>query len=123
MDLDTAVAMISPSADIRTPMGAFTGGKAYREWISEHFRAFPDMHHEIRGITAESERTLAFEWGATGTFTAPLAIASGEVRPNGKAIDLPGADFWGVEGGLIAIYHIHFDRLEFLQQLGLASAG
>jgi hypothetical protein len=27
MDLDTAVAMISPSADIRTPMGAFTGGK------------------------------------------------------------------------------------------------
>jgi hypothetical protein len=26
MDLDTAVAMISPSAEIRTPMGSFTGG-------------------------------------------------------------------------------------------------
>ena len=33
MDLDTAVAMISPSVDIRTPMGACTGEKAYREWI------------------------------------------------------------------------------------------
>jgi hypothetical protein len=30
MDLDTAVAMISPSAEIRTPMGSFTGGEAYR---------------------------------------------------------------------------------------------
>ena len=122
MDLDTAVAMISPSADIRTPMGAFTGRKAYREWISEHFRAFPDMHHEIRDITVESDRTLAFEWRATGTFTAPLAMPGGEVPPNGKAIDLPGAEFWRVEGGLIVVHHLYFDRLEFLQQLGLASA-
>jgi steroid delta-isomerase-like uncharacterized protein len=122
MDLDTAVAMISPSADIRTPMGSFTGREAYREWISEHFRAFPDMHHEIRGITVESDRTLAFEWRATGTFASPLAMPGGEVPPNGKTIDLPGAEFWLVEGGLIVIDHLYFDRLEFLQQLGLASA-
>jgi predicted ester cyclase len=121
MDLDTAVAMISPSADIRTPMGAFTGGKAYREWIPEHFRAFPDMRHEIRGVTAESDRTLAFEWRATGTFAAPLLMPGGEVPPNGKTIDLPGAEFWRVEGGLIVIDHLYFDRLEFLQQLGLTS--
>ena len=101
MNLDRAVAMISPLVDIRMPMGAFTGGKAYREWISEHFRAFPDMHHEIRGITVESDRTLTFEWRATGTFTAPLAMSGGEVSPNGKTIDLPGAEFWRVEGGLI----------------------
>jgi len=30
-DLDSAVAMISPAAEIRTPMGSFTGGEAYRE--------------------------------------------------------------------------------------------
>jgi predicted ester cyclase len=121
MDLDTAVAMISPSADIRTPMGAFTGRKAYREWISEHFRAFPDMRHEIRGITAESDRTLAFEWRATGTFAVPLLMPGGEVPPNGKTIDLPGAEFWRVEGGLIVIDHLYFDRLDFLQQPGLTS--
>jgi predicted ester cyclase len=122
MDLDTAVAMISPAADIRTPMRAFTGGKAYQEWISEHFGAFPDMHHEIRGVTVESDRTLAFEWRATGTFTAPMVTPGGEVPPTGKTIDLPGAEFWRVEGGLIVIDHLYFDRLEFLQQLGLASA-
>jgi predicted ester cyclase len=71
--------MTSPLVDIRMPMGAFTRGKAYREWISEHFRAFPDMHHEIRGITVESDRTLTFEWRATGTFAALLLMPGGEV--------------------------------------------
>jgi hypothetical protein len=61
MDLDSAVALIGPTADIRTPTGAFTGGKAYRNCISRLFRAPPDMRHEIRGIAVESDRTLAFE--------------------------------------------------------------
>ena len=77
------------------------------------------MHHEIPGITVESNWTVAFEWRATGTFTAPLATPSGEVPSTGKTIDLLGADFWRVEGGLIVTYHLYFDRLEFLQQLGL----
>jgi SnoaL-like protein len=85
MDLDTAVAMIRPSADIRTPMGAFTGGKAYREWISEHFRAFPDMRHEIGGLAVELNQTLAFEWRAMGIFAAPLATKTKEAVDMGVA--------------------------------------
>ena len=119
-DFDAAAAMISPSADIRTPMGAFTGGKAYRKWIAEHFRAFPDMYHEIQGTSVESDQPLAFEWRATGTFTGPLAMPGGEVPPTGKTIDLPGADFWRCEDGLIVAYRLYFDRLKFLEQLGLA---
>jgi predicted ester cyclase len=122
-DLNTAVAMISPTADIRTPTGAFTGGKAFRDWLSGHFRAFPDMRHEIRGIAVESDRTLAFEWRATGTFTGPLATPGGDVAPTGKTIDVPGADFWRFEGGLIVAYHLYFDHLVFLRQLGLAPDG
>ena len=41
-DLDVVVAMISPSAAIRTPLGSFTGGDAFREWMLVHFRAMPD---------------------------------------------------------------------------------
>jgi SnoaL-like polyketide cyclase len=78
------------------------------------------MHHEIRGITVESDRTLAFEWRATGTFTAPMVTPGGGVPPTGKTIDLPGAEFCRVEGGLIVVDRLYFDRLEFLQQLGLA---
>ena len=85
MDLDTAVAMISPSTDIRNPMGAFTGGKAYREWISEHFRAFPDAPRDPRHH-GQSDRTLAFEWRATGTFAAPLLMPGGEFRTARRSI-------------------------------------
>jgi len=60
-DPDAVVAMISPSCDIRTPQGSFTGGGAYREWISGLFRAVPDMTHELRGIAVESGQTIAFE--------------------------------------------------------------
>jgi predicted ester cyclase len=119
-DLDSAVAMISPSADIRTPLGAFTGGKAYRYWISGLFRALPDMRHEIRGLAVEWDRTLAFEWRVTGTFTGPLALPGGDAPPTGKTIDVTGADFWRFEGGLIVAYHLYFDHLGLRRQLGLA---
>ena len=52
-ELDAVAAMIAPTADIRTPIGSFTGGEAYRDWMAMHFRALPDFVHEIRGFAAE----------------------------------------------------------------------
>jgi steroid delta-isomerase-like uncharacterized protein len=118
-DLNTAVAMLSPSANIRTPLGSFTGGEAYREWILMHFRALPDFTHEIRGMTAESNQTLAFELHATGTMTGPLALSDGDLSPTGRTIDISAADFWQFENGLIVEYHLYFDRRDFFNQLGL----
>ena len=118
-DLDEVVAAIAPSANIRTPIGSFTGGEAYREWILMHFRAMPDFTHEIRGIAAESDRSLAFELHATGTMTGPLAMPSGDLPPTGRTIDISASDFWQFEDGLIVEYHLYFDRLDFFGQLGL----
>ncbi|MDQ3760433.1 MAG: ester cyclase [Actinomycetota bacterium] len=117
-DLDTAVKMISPSAEVRTPIGSFTGGKAYREWISMQFRAIPDFTHEIRGITVESDNTVAFELHAFGTHTGPMVLPSGEVLGTGNKINMTGADFWRIEDRLIVEYNLYFDRFEFLTQLG-----
>ena len=33
-DLDTVAGMIAPTAEISTPIGSFTGGEAYREWMA-----------------------------------------------------------------------------------------
>jgi len=117
-DLDTVVAMISPSAQVRTPIGSFTGGEAYREWILMQFRAIPDFTHELRGITVESDNAAAFELHAFGTHTGPMDLPSGEVPATGKKIDMLGADFWRLENGLIIEYNLYFDRFEFLTQLG-----
>lgn len=90
-------------------------------WISEHFRAFPDLRHEIRGLAVESNQTLAFEWRHRNLRRASRD-SRGRNSPNRKTIDIPGSDFWRFEGELIVQYHIYFDQLEFLRQLGLTPA-
>lgn len=118
-DLDQVVAMISPSANISTPIGSFTGGEAYRDWMLMHFRAMPDFTHEIRGMAAESDQTIAFELHATGTMTGPLTMPNGDVPPTGRTIDVSAADFWRFEDGLIVDYHLYFNLADFLAQLGI----
>jgi steroid delta-isomerase-like uncharacterized protein len=122
MDLDAAAAMISPTADVRTPMGAFTGREAFRAWLSGLCRTLPDMRHVIRGLAVEWGQTLAFEWRLAGTFAGPLRMPGEAVPPTGKRLDIPGSAFWQFEGGLIVAYHVYFDQLEFLRQLGVPSA-
>ncbi|NCR15926.1 MAG: ester cyclase [Microcystis aeruginosa LL13-03] len=119
-NMNEVVEMISPSADIRTPIGSFTGGEAYREWMLMHFRALPDFTHEIWGLSAESGQTLAFELHATGTHTGPLVLPSGEIAPTGRTLDVSAVDVWRFEDGLIVEYHLYFDLFDFLRQLGLA---
>ncbi|MBK8176888.1 MAG: nuclear transport factor 2 family protein [Rhodospirillales bacterium] len=118
-DLDTVAEMIDPQAQIRTPIGSFTGGEAYREWMQMHFRALPDFTHEIRGFTAETGEVLGFELHATGTFTGPLDLPGGVAAPTGRRVDISAVDFWRIEDGLITDYHLYFDRLDFFTQLGL----
>jgi steroid delta-isomerase-like uncharacterized protein len=122
-NLDEMAAMIAPQASIRTPIGSFTGGEAYREWILMHFRAMPDFFHEIRGLAAETEQTLAFELHATGTFTGPLAMPGGDLAPTGRRIDVSAADFWRFENGQIVEYNLYFDRADFFEQLGVQPPG
>ena len=122
-DLDRAVAMLGPSVAVRTPLGSFVGREAYRNWIAAHFRAIPDFTHEIRGMAAAADQTLAFELHASGTFTGPLAMPDGDVAPTGRSIDVSAVDLWRFEGALVVEYHLYFDRLDFLGQLGLAPDG
>jgi len=121
-DIDGMTAMISPHADVRTPLGNLTGPQEYPEWIEMHFQALLDFTHEIRGIAVESEadQTLAFELHATGTHTGKLTLPSGDVPPTGRRVDVPAADFWRFSDGLIVEYRLYFNLVDFLGQLGLA---
>jgi predicted ester cyclase len=122
-DVDAAVAMVSPSAEIRIPSGPIAGAEGYRAWLETLFRAIPDMHHQIQGLVGESEQTIGFEYRVTGTFSGPLATPGGDAPPTGNAIDMIGADFWKFEGDLIVAYDVYYDQLEFFRQLGLTPPG
>jgi hypothetical protein len=119
-DFDTMVSMLSPTCEIRTPQGNFTGREEYRQWIAGLMRAVPDLTHELKGIKVESGNTLAFELHAFGMMTGPLGTPDGDVPPTGRHMDVGGTDFWRFNSdGLIELYHLSFDQLEFLTQLGI----
>jgi predicted ester cyclase len=118
-DFNTMVAMLSPTCEIRTPQGNFTGREEYRAWISGLMRAVPNLTHELRGIKVESGDTVAFELHAFGDMTGPLGTPAGDIPPTGRHMDVGGTDFWRFENGLVQQYHLSFDQLEFLTQLGI----
>ena len=118
-DFDTMLGMLSPTCEIRTPQGNFTGREAYRAWIGGLLRAVPDMTHELNGIHVENGDTLAFELHAFGTMTGPLTTPAGEIPPTGRHMDVGGTDSFRFENGLIQQYHLSFDQAEFIRQLGL----
>ena len=80
--------------------------------------AFPDIKHRVID-PIESDGRIAFELEITGTHTAPLVGPGGEIPPTGKPIQLAAANVWTVAGGKIASYHIYFDQMSFMGQLGL----
>jgi predicted ester cyclase len=118
-DFDTMVSMLSPTCEIKTPQGNFTGREEYRAWISGLMRAVPNLTHELRGIKVESGDTVAFELHAFGDMTGPLGTPAGDIPPTGRHMDVGGTDFWRFENGLVQQYHLSFDQLEFLTQLGI----
>lgn len=118
-DMDQVVAMLDPAVAVQTPIGAFTGNEAYRDWMLMHFRALPDFTHEIRGLAAEQGDVLAFELHAFGTFTGPLALPGGDADPTGRRIDMPAVDVWRFAGDRVVDYRLYFDRVDFFTQLGL----
>ena len=72
--------------------------------------AFPDMRVVMDGLSAGDERTM-YRWTLTGTNTGPGGT--------GRAVCVSGREVWRIgEGGLIAESRGHFDKEEYLRQVG-----
>ncbi|MFO0957562.1 MAG: nuclear transport factor 2 family protein [Isosphaeraceae bacterium] len=118
-EMETVASMIAPTGQVHTPIGSFTGGRAFSDWMVNQFRAIPDFTHEVRGLSAEQGDTIAFELHAFGTFSGPLSLGGADIAPTNRKIDVSAVDFWRFENGLIAEYHLYFDRMDFFGQLGI----
>jgi ketosteroid isomerase-like protein len=117
-DFDHVEGMLATDCDFVAPGFSGRGPQAVLGWIQGFMAAFPDVSHELTAIAGDGE-IAAVELRVHGTHTAPLQTATGEVPPTGRTLDLPVADIWRVEGGRIVAYHVYFDQMAFLGQLGL----
>jgi steroid delta-isomerase-like uncharacterized protein len=82
------------------------------EWTL--YDAFPDMEYTLEDILAEDDM-VACRWRVTGTHEGEFE----GIDPTGEEVDIPASGIFRVEDGKITEAWLTYDRLGFMQQLGV----
>lgn len=89
----------------------------YLQLLQGWKQALPDARGTIHKAVSQGN-TVVQEVIWEGTQTGPLLTPAGTLPPSGKAIRVPAAIWYTVEGGLVQEVHHYLDVLALLQQLG-----
>ena len=111
--LDQLVDANVVSHDVNNP--GCDGIEGQKRLITTYRTAFPDMIFDIESLMAEGD-TAACRWIAQGTNQGVLQ----GVPPTGKRATVPGLSIIRTAGGKIIESWTSWDRLDALQQLGIA---
>jgi ketosteroid isomerase-like protein len=117
-DWDTIAGALTPGCDLLAPGASGQGPDAVVGWMRPFVAACPDIRHEVLTVAVEGD-VVAAEVRVTGTQTAALVGPGGEIPPTGRPFEIRAADMWRMDGDRIAAYHIYFDQMSFLGQLGV----
>jgi predicted ester cyclase len=121
-DLAQLKSVFADSCEVTMPgMPPVRGPEAFAQVVGGWISAFPDLKHEIVGYVEEGDRA-SWQVRVTGTHTGPLPTPDGPVPATGKRIKIDALDVARFENGKAVSWHVYFDQLPFLQQLGLAPA-
>jgi len=121
-DIDGFAEVLADDVAFRAPGGMQGTGKAdcvafYGGWLS----AFPDGRVEVHDLHVLGD--VAVEEGTfSGTHDGVLRTPTGEIPPTGRAVDLDYIQVLRFRDGRHVSFHLMFDRLLMLEQLGLGGA-
>jgi predicted ester cyclase len=85
-----------------------------RDFLTQHFTAFPDWHEEILFMVAEGDKVAYISRG-TGTQTGPM----GPIPATGKFVSVDNYIIQRIENGKIVESWVSWDNIYYLNQLGL----
>lgn len=118
-DFAILATLVAPDCETVMPDGMRLVGYAQLEpLLRAYAAAFPDLRHETVAAV-ESGDTIAVELRINGTHTGPFQTPNGTIPATGKAAVWRSVDFITVGGGLLRSWHVYFDQLTFMGQLGL----
>jgi ketosteroid isomerase-like protein len=119
-DLEAVKELYAPDAVAETPdQGTIRGRDAIVAYLGEMMAAFPDSSYES-AQEHESGDTAIDEGYFAGTNTGPLATPAGDIPATGRRVRVRACDALTVKDGLATSHRFYFDRVDFLEQLGLA---
>lgn len=120
-DTEKFLDLVSPDVEWAVPGALLQGGEQAMAFNSALWEAFPDI--ELTAIRVVEEGSDAVIQGkAVGTHRGTLRTPGGDIPSTGRPVELPYLEYFEVEGGVIVSARLHFDRLELLEQLGVAPA-
>ena len=115
-DLDRATATWKPGGvDHLDGFDDLIAPDGIRDYFAMIFSAVPDWRFEVLALIAEGNE-VAVHWRARGTFSGTGKFQG--LAPNGKPIDLHGADVLMVEDGKIVSNFAYTNGMVFAQQVG-----
>ncbi len=119
---DGFLALCDENTELSAP-GGFTGrGLEFAATFWSVWQgAFPDNHVTLKAVVGEGSEG-AEESVFDGTNTGVLAGPAGEIPPTGKYVSMPFAGLHKVRNDKWVSFHVYFDQVELLTQLGLMPA-
>ena len=120
-DAKEIMAVCSPECEKEFPGARLRGADQILAWRSALWEAFPDVQLTITRVVEEGS-AVAIQGRATGTHRGTLRTPTGDIPPTDRRVDIVWADDYEIRGGVIVSTRLHFDRLEMLEQLGVAPA-
>ncbi len=113
--------LLSPDIEWAIPGGLLRGPDEVDAFNSALWDAFPDIELTATCV-AEDGSTVVMQGRTEGTHQGTFHTPGGDIPPTGKRVDLPYSEHFEVERGVIVSARLLFDRLELLEQLGVAPA-
>jgi steroid delta-isomerase-like uncharacterized protein len=110
--------LLTEQCEFAAPGVRSTGRQTVIAFMTPFLNAFPDLTHEVVSYVEDGDQ-VAFELHIRGTHTAPMVSPQGEIPATGKPVDFHSCDMVHLEDGRIASYHVYFDQMDFMAQLGL----
>ena len=115
-DLDRATAAWKPGGiDTLFGFGDLVAPEGIRDFFSSLFAAVPEYRLEVLDMIAEGDQ-VAVRWRAAADFSGSGKFQG--LTPNGRPIELEGADVLTVEDGKIVSNEAYTNGIVFAQQVG-----
>ena len=99
----------------------FPGSEGYKQLVLFFSEAFPESSVELTNVFA-TEDQLAIEFTGRGTNTGPLHLPTGDIPATGRYSELTFCEVIQFGNGKIVSFHIYYDNMTLLQNLGLVPA-
>ena len=115
---DLAPEVFTSTAEYRQPGSQpIHGAKEIAQWITAVHKAFPDFHMALTRTMTDANQFVHC-WTCTGTHRGEFMGAA----PTGKRVEVHGVTIGHITHGRINEAVVHYDRLGFLEQIGVVPA-